>query len=177
MIQYTIEAAQRSNLNAFLLSTDSPEIGNFALQHGCPVPFIRPPELSTDTAKSVDVLIHAVQWFEEMFKRPTHVMLLQPTSPLRTYEEINHGLDMMRVFPNHDSFVTWNEGNEPNGCLYITKTDMLLMDRRIWDQSGIMWIQPYPMTDVDTEEDLKAKEKRSGLGSLTQFRQRRNALR
>jgi len=161
LIQWTIEAARRSSLlDAFLVSTDSAEIGDAARKLGAPVPFLRPKELATDDAKSVDVMIHALEWFEDRFAiKPTHIMLLQPTSPLRTDVEIDHAIMMTLMFPTHDSFVTMGEDQKPNGCLYITKRDMLLLDRRIWDLSGIMWIQPYPMVDVDTFEDLLEAER------------------
>lgn len=160
MIQYTLEAAKGSALDAYLVSTDDPAIAKFCSHWGAPVPFLRPPELASDSAKSVDVLLHALRWFEDRFRiEPTHVVLLQPTSPLRRLDEINHGLMMMDLFPRHDSFVSMGTDEEPNGCLYITKRDMLVMDRRIWDLSGIMWIQPYPMTDVDTFEDLLEAER------------------
>lgn len=160
LIQWTLQAAKHSELDAFIVSTDDAVIGEFCRQQGAPVPFIRPKELATDTAKSVDVLIHALEWFEDRFSiKPTHIVLLQPTSPLRRSLEVNHALAMMDTFDKHDSFVTMSEEMKPNGCLYITKRDMLVMDRRIWDHSGIAWVQPYPMTDVDTEEDLKEAER------------------
>ncbi len=159
LIAWTIEAAQGSSLDAIIVSTDSPLIAKVAQKAGCAVPFLRPTELATDSAKTVDVLIHAVKWFEDSFVKPTHIVLLQPTSPLRRDLEIDHALGMVDIMPRPDSFVTMGEDLKPNGCLYITKYDMLMMDHRIWDLTGIMWVQPYPMIDVDTEEDLKEAER------------------
>ena len=159
LIGWTIDAARHSELDAFLVTTDDAEIALVSMQHGSPV-IQRPAHLATDTAKSVDVLIHAVEWFEARFMvKPTHVALLQPTSPLRRHLEINHALQMLDVFNRHDSLVSMGEDMKPNGCIYVTKRDMLMMDRRIWDLSGIMWVQPYPMVDVDTYEDLLEAEK------------------
>ncbi len=62
-------------------------------EYGAEVPFTRPDELATDNARSVDVLIHAVKWLEENEGyRPDIVVLLEPTSPLRTAEDIDSGI-------------------------------------------------------------------------------------
>lgn len=157
LIAWTIDALKLSNVNAWFVSTDNVEIGETALAHGAGVPFIRPPELATDTAKSIDVLVHAVEWFESEFTIPTHIMLLQPTSPLRTTKDIDFALDIMEK-SGKDSLVTMSQSGKPNGCLYITKRDMLLLDRRLWDQTGVMWAQDDNMIDIDTEEDWKRAE-------------------
>jgi CMP-N,N'-diacetyllegionaminic acid synthase len=158
LIAWTIEAVKASNVDAWFVSTDDVEIGETAMKHGGGVPFIRPSELSTDTAKSVDVLVHAVEWFESEFTEPTHVVLLQPTSPLRTYREIDFSLELISK-SGKDSLVTMGQDGKPNGCLYITKRDMLILDHRIWDQSGVMLVQPDNMIDIDTEADWKEAEK------------------
>lgn len=159
MLVWTMEAAKASALDAWLISTDSVEIGEVAQNNGGGVPFLRPPELSTSEAKSVDVVIHAVEWFEDNLKfKPTHVALLQPTSPLRTWRHINTGLKLIEA-SGKDSLVTMNESGQPNGCLYITKRDMLLMDRRIWDWSGVMWVQTEDMPDIDDLTDFEEAER------------------
>lgn len=91
LIAWTIEAAQQSNyLTEFLLSTDDEEIANVAKDYGCPVPFMRPQELASDTAKSIPVIQHALQWKKtHEGKEFDYVMILQPTSPLRTAADID----------------------------------------------------------------------------------------
>ena len=61
LIAYTIEAALESELlTTIIVSTDSAEIAAVARRYKCDVPFIRPTELATDTALSVDVMKHAL---------------------------------------------------------------------------------------------------------------------
>ncbi|MGR3766078.1 acylneuraminate cytidylyltransferase family protein [Rossellomorea sp. NS-SX7] len=96
LISYTIECAQQSTLvDHTLVSTDSLEIAEVSRKSGAEVPFIRPAELSSDTASSIDVLIHAVKKFEEETgKRVANVILLQPTSPLRTTAQLNQAIEL-----------------------------------------------------------------------------------
>jgi len=90
LIVWTIEAALESAIPGLVcVSTDDEEIAEISKKAGAAVPFIRPAELATDTASSVDVVAHAYEYccsgargnFET-------ITLLQPTSPLRDAEDI-----------------------------------------------------------------------------------------
>lgn len=91
LIAYTIKAAKASQyLDYFLVSTDSPEIARVSKKYGVPVPFMRPAELATDTAKSIPVVIHTLDWLKINHKQEyDYVMILQPTSPFRTAGDID----------------------------------------------------------------------------------------
>ncbi|MCO5113694.1 MAG: acylneuraminate cytidylyltransferase family protein [Bdellovibrionaceae bacterium] len=87
LIAWTIEAAKKSKyLDDIVLSTDDNEIAAIAEQYGCKVPFIRPNHLALDTSTSMDVILHAL---EEVNKQYDYLLLLQPTSPFRSYQDIN----------------------------------------------------------------------------------------
>ncbi|MBC7323941.1 MAG: acylneuraminate cytidylyltransferase family protein, partial [Moorella sp. (in: Bacteria)] len=89
LIVHTIETARASGILDYLLvSTDGEEITKIAREAGAEVPFMRPPELATDTARGIDVLAHAMAWCEEHGRLYDWVMTLQPTSPLRAVEDI-----------------------------------------------------------------------------------------
>src|SRR3989344_1136699 len=97
MIAYAIEAVKYSKYtDRLIVSTDDPEIANISRQYGAETPFIRPNELSDDTASSLTVLQHAVKWMEdkENFK-PDIVVLIQPTSPLVLAEDVNETIEKM----------------------------------------------------------------------------------
>lgn len=66
-----------------LVSTDSPEMAKIASDAGALVPWLRPEILATDTASSVDVCLHALDWYETHKGHVDGVLLLQPTSPFR----------------------------------------------------------------------------------------------
>ena len=85
LIAYTIESALSTNLiQDVVVSTDSIEIKEIAIQFGAQVPFIRPDYLANDTAKSIDVVNHALEFLKSKGKLFDAVMLLQPTNPFRT---------------------------------------------------------------------------------------------
>jgi CMP-N-acetylneuraminic acid synthetase len=96
MIAWTIEAALSCKvIERILVSTEDPDIASIALQYGAEAPFLRPQKLASDTSSSVDVAIHALQWLErsEHFK-PEFFLLLQPTSPLRTAQDIQETIEL-----------------------------------------------------------------------------------
>lgn len=79
-----------------LVSTDDPEIAEIAKQAGALVPWLRPAELATDTATSVDVVLHALDWYEKEKGKIDGLLLLQPTSPFRTTKFIQAGIELFQ---------------------------------------------------------------------------------
>jgi CMP-N,N'-diacetyllegionaminic acid synthase len=94
LIHHTIEAAENSrHLKEYLVSTDSEKYAEIAESAGAPVPFIRPDELATDDAASIDVATHAVEQYERDSGNTVDIIvLLQPTTPLRTATDIDEAL-------------------------------------------------------------------------------------
>ena len=67
-----------------LVSTDDTAIASVCTEAGILVPWLRPVELATDTANLVDVVLHALGWYETEKGAVDGILLLQPTSPFRT---------------------------------------------------------------------------------------------
>jgi CMP-N-acetylneuraminic acid synthetase len=89
LIAWTIEAAIDSKIfDDVMVNTDDQEIAEIAAEYGAVVPFIRPDSLASDTATSLDMIKHTLQWYRNKGIFHTDVVLLQPTSPLRTSEAI-----------------------------------------------------------------------------------------
>lgn len=99
LLAWTIDAALGSeNLSRVLVSTDDVEIAEVARQHGAEVPFLRPPELAADESGALEVALHALDWIEQSTSgRPEYLLLLQPTSPLRTTADIDAAIDLARA--------------------------------------------------------------------------------
>jgi CMP-N-acetylneuraminic acid synthetase len=97
LISWTIEAAKASKLLAdCIVSTDDQEIADVAKAWGGRVPFMRPADLANDTAKSIPVGVHALDWLKEHEgKEFDALMFLQPTSPLRVAEDIDASIRLM----------------------------------------------------------------------------------
>ena len=87
LLAWTIDAARASkSVDRVVISTDDDGIMAVALSLGCDVPFRRPDHLATDTATSIDVVLHALDALPGF----DTVVLLQPTSPLRTGDDIDN---------------------------------------------------------------------------------------
>lgn len=87
LIAWTIEAAQKSAyLDRLILSSDDMEIIDTARRWGCEAPFVRPPELATDSSDSLSVVKHALEALDRSYD---YLVLLQPTSPLRSAGDID----------------------------------------------------------------------------------------
>ncbi len=96
LIAWTLDAARASRtLGRVVLSTDAPEVAVFARESGVDVPFMRPDALASDDAPMLDVLVHAVEWLTAAGDPPDVVVLLQPTSPLRTAAHIDAAVTLL----------------------------------------------------------------------------------
>lgn len=96
LIGYTIEAALDSKYlskEVVICSTDSSEIASVAKTFGALVPFLRPAELGLDNSSTVSVIEDLVATLEEDNLKFKYIVLLQPTSPLRTAEHINRAIE------------------------------------------------------------------------------------
>lgn len=91
MIAYTLEAALKSrSVGRVLVSTDDPAARRVAEAMGIAVPYRRPAALCGGRVPSLPVVRHVVSWWEEQEReKPGAVMLLQPTSPLRTAADMD----------------------------------------------------------------------------------------
>ena len=86
LIAWSIETAQKANyVDQIVVSTDDEEIADVARSYGAEVPFIRPDTLAQDDTLGIAPVIHALEQFPEV----EQVLLLQPTSPLRTTDDID----------------------------------------------------------------------------------------
>lgn len=89
LIAYSIEAAKETGLfDQIHVSTDSEKYAEIATKYGADVPFLRPSFLANDTAGTWDVVKDTLNRYKALGKEFDTVVLLQPTSPLRTAQDI-----------------------------------------------------------------------------------------
>jgi len=94
MIAYTIKAALDSGcFQKVVVTTEDREIAKVAKKYGAQV-INRPQELANDTAKTADVILHAIDYLEKEKKAPKVVALLQPNSPLCLPEDIKGAVEL-----------------------------------------------------------------------------------
>ena len=183
LIAWTIRSAVQSGLlDRIVVSTDDEEIARVARDAGAEVPFLRPPELATEEAASMDVIVHAIEELESQESyRPTCVMLLQPTSPLRRADDIRSALALYQD-KNADVVVSVREedsqpplyvlpdgriaspdapqeqggrGCRLNGAIYLADVQTLLATRSWFGRKTWALIMPGQRSiDVDTPADL-----------------------
>jgi CMP-N-acetylneuraminic acid synthetase len=165
LIDWTLIAVSLSNIgDDFIISTDIPSIKHkFA--------YIRPKDLCQDDTKMIDVLKHM-----ELIAHPKFdaLMLLQPTSPLRTYEDINNAIELFeesgasslysgyymgikhkgKVYDKHTS----EKHFQRNGAIFITKRE-LIEQGQLWDNTVIEYEMPLSRSiDIDTMDDMTMAE-------------------
>ena len=100
LIVWSIDAAREiPDICDILISTDDPAIAKVCSEAGAYVPWLRPSELATDTASSIDVTLHALNWYESEHGEIDGILLLQPTSPFRTRKMVSRGIEL---FVKHD---------------------------------------------------------------------------
>lgn len=114
LIAYTIIAALNSpKITRVIVSTDCEKIAEIAINFGAEVPFMRPSELATDKAKSIDVLKYTINRLEKQEKiNVSNLIVLQPTSPLRGTIHIDEAIDLF-FKRNADSVISFCEDNHP----------------------------------------------------------------
>ena len=103
LLAHTIIAAKNSiYLDKVIISTESKNIVKIAKKYKCEAPFIRPKKLSLDYVSATDVFFHALKKINEYFD---YAVLLQPTSPLRTAEDIDQSIVKI-INENGDSLIS-----------------------------------------------------------------------
>ena len=129
LIAWTVHAAlAATTVGRVVLSSDDDEIIEAAAAAGCDIPFRRPPELATDEASSMDVVFHALQELPDY----EFVVLLQPTSPLRTGADIDAAFKLM-LDHNAPACVSVTDVDQSPYWMYeVTEIDRL---RSLFEQS------------------------------------------
>jgi len=96
LIAWTIEEAKKSRyIDRIIVSTDNEKIKRVSKKYGADAPFLRPKELATDEAKVIDVVIYTINWLKQNGESFDLLILLQPTSPLRTAEDIDKAVELL----------------------------------------------------------------------------------
>ncbi len=164
LIAYSIDAALAAGTSprSIILSTDDAEIAETGRRLGLDVDYMRPAELATDTAGSREVILDAMDWADKQGIVYDCVVLLQPTSPMRSAADIKAALELYT--PDTDMVVSVKEASanpyyncfetDPeSGYLHISKGDGLLTRRQdappAWEYNGAVYvINPQSIRDM-----------------------------
>ena len=127
LIDYTFEAAEKSEyLTRIILSTDSMKIANTVKSDKIETR-MRPQELSGDTSTTAEVLSYLLTELAKENYQPDYIVILQPTSPLRTSDDIDNCLQILLADDKIDSVVSVQK--VPHSC--IPQKIMKLVDGKL----------------------------------------------
>jgi CMP-N,N'-diacetyllegionaminic acid synthase len=120
LIVWSIDFAKEIHqLCDVMVSTDHSDIADIALQANALVPWLRPAELATDDALSVDVCLHALNWYEREKGSVDGLLLLQPTSPFRRHDTILRGIELFRAHRDRSIVGVSPAKSHPMWCLQV----------------------------------------------------------
>lgn len=153
LIRYAIDCArQLANDADICVTTDDSEIIKCAEDYGLTVPFVRPEYLATDTMGTYEVLLHALEFYEKLGRKYDAIVLLQPTSPFRTKEDVkgtmalyNDSVDMVVSVKEAATNPYYNSFEEDDkGYLVISKGNGRYCRRqdapKAWEYNGAVYV-------------------------------------
>lgn len=162
LIAYTIEAAVNSKyIDYIMVSTDDNEIADVAISFGAQVPFLRPSELASDTAKTIDAIIHCINGLSDIGERFSDVVLLQPTEPLRTnydidaaieryYENKRNSLVSVSEVDDHPILIRTIQDNLLKPILNVSSTCRRQDMPKYYKVNGCIYINPIESINYNT---------------------------
>lgn len=121
LIEWTIKSAlETPEIDKVIVSSDCEQIMKVAEKSGANVPFKRPDYLASDTANSIDVILHAIEFIEKKGEQYDFIVLLEPTSPLRKKEDLSNAINLFKENrENADGVISLGEVHLENP--FITK--------------------------------------------------------
>lgn len=156
LIYYAIDTARAITSDENIcVSTDDVEIKSVVEAYGLKVPFLRPDELATDTAGTYEVLLHALDFYEQQGKHYDIVLLLQVTSPFRKAKQVKEALELFRQTNDKDAMVVSVQEcpsnpyydifeEDQDGYLQISKGDGTIYRRqdapKVYEYNGAIYI-------------------------------------
>lgn len=147
------QALQCAHANdTVFVSTDSEPIRKEAEKCGVEIPFLRPAELASDTASTYSVIIDSIHKFRNLGKEFEKVILLQPTSPFRSVQDIKGAEGLWREDIDMVVSVTLSKANpyynlfetDSDGFLRICKGNGRYTRRqdapKVWEYNGAVYV-------------------------------------
>ena len=153
LIFYTIDEANKSPyLDRVIVSTDDEEIANISVNYGAEV-IKRPKRLAQDDSPIIDTIFHILDRVEADI-----VVCLQPTSPLRTVEDINKAIKLF-LKGGYESVISFSKYG-PNGAIYISTPQNLKKYKSFYASKIRGYIMPPERSiDIDTPRDFRKAQK------------------
>lgn len=146
LIEYSYISAINSNLDKVILTTDCEDSIGYAKKYpSIDIPFIRPSELCESESKTLDVVRHCLTHYKNNnIELPEFVVILQPTSPQRTTENINYLIDYMKSNKELNGLSTISmNNNQANKSYYMNNNILHKVTNngdKLYSENGILFI-------------------------------------
>ena len=129
LIFWPIKTLKKSKyIDKIILNTDSKKIRHLGTKMGAEAPFLRPKYLASDKSKISDTIIHTIRYFEKKKIFYDYLLLLEPTSPLTTAEDIDNAIEVLeKSNKNADALVSIAENvtAHPKFCVRLDNNHMI----------------------------------------------------
>ena len=138
LLAYKIKTALSiSQSDNVWISTDSIEYANIAKVFGAHVPFLRPNELASDNASSMDVVLHAMEFAENIGKQYDYIGLLEPTSPFVYFNDLENAVIKLDKHDYAQAIVAVKE-SRPNTFFIQEESEFLdVFSKRLEDSKSL----------------------------------------
>ncbi len=157
LLWYTAQAAlEARRLSTVVLSTDDREIASIGRDYGLQVPFLRPPDLASDSTPMLAVVQHAIAALEAADQHVDAVCLLQPTAPFRQAGLIDACIDLL-ASSGADSVVTMKEVPHEHNPHWVYFAD----------EQGVFHLSTGEAQPISRRQDLPAAFHREGSVYVT----------
>lgn len=184
LIAYTIEAALESkSIDRVVVSTDSEMIADVAKELGADVPFLRPAALADDKTPLAAVMKHFIDWCSENNWDLETLVILEPTSPLRTNDDIDAAVQLFKkekadtvISVEKDTKIGWEESDarsptplhperlnrqflkpqyKENGAIFVTKPRVVTNETTIGSNVALYEMAAEKSIDINTHWDMQ----------------------
>lgn len=189
LVAWTIEQAFSSRfIDKVVVSTDDEEIASVARSYGAEIPFLRSKELASDNSPIIDTIIQSIDWFKKRNESFDILILLQPTSPLRSFNDIDKCIEIylnekpssiisvseekkhLSMFFKIDNGYLESLLNDfrfkdlpniftPNGAIFVSSVNNICKSKSFYKGNILPYIMPSERSiDIDYEFDFKLSE-------------------
>ena len=144
LLQYTLDEAKKSEfITELMMSSEDQEINDFAKTLNVNVNYVRPQYLAEDETTTVQTVLHFLDWIEKNSQLPDLLVLLQPTSPLRTSQQIDEAIKQFIASDKSSLLSVQKMKEHPYKCIkksaeswdYLTQPTSYVSRRQDYDDS------------------------------------------
>ena len=142
-----------------LLSTDSKKILSIGKKNKIISPWLRPKNLSTANSPSINAALHAIKWYEGKYFKLDALLLLQPTTPFRTFKDIADAIKLYKKFKKKIVSVSpikahFQDMYEISNNKLVIRNKKKIHKKNLFVCNGYLYI--FPISDLKKNKNFSA---------------------